>query len=78
MGDAQPAYFLGQNGSSSVDRLTVNLAACVQASLVNAFLDDEPVDFSHNSARCRIVVTAAIGTLASGLVGRLFDSSISM
>src|SRR5271165_2122926 len=48
------------------------------ASLFNAFIKNELVDLPHTSARCRIIGRPAIGTLASGLLGRLFDSPISM
>jgi hypothetical protein len=78
MGDAQSAYFLSQNGCGSIYSLPIRLAHRLQAGLFNAFIKNELVDLPHTSVRCRIIGRAAIGTLASGLLGRLFDSPISM
>jgi hypothetical protein len=78
MGDAQSAYFLSQNGCGSIHGLPIRFAHCLQAGLFNAFIKNELVNLPHTSARCRIIGRPAIGTLASGLLGRLFDSSISM
>jgi hypothetical protein len=78
MGNAQSAYFLSQNGCGSIHGLPVCLAHCLQAGLINAFIKNELMDLPHGSARCRIIRRPAIGTLASGLLGRLFDSFIRM